>query len=63
MITPDGNLQFDESFSLEQIFYEWIDYLIHIGQIQRENVNWKLLTEAIVELEIREYVKSGRKLH
>ena len=52
-----------ETFSLEKIFNDWIEYLIGIGQIKRENINYKLLTEAIVELEKEAYVKSGRKLH
>ena len=34
---------------LEKIFQEWIDYLIDIGRVKRESVNWKLLQEAIVE--------------
>jgi len=63
MILTNGHLEVEEPYSLEQIFHEWIEYLVNIGQIKKENVNWKLLTEAIVELEIREYVNSGRKLH
>jgi len=63
MIAINGHLEADQTYSLEQIFHEWIDYLINIGQIKKENVNWKMLTEAIAELEIREYVNSGRKLH
>ena len=53
----------NQGYSLEQIFYEWIDYLIDIGQVKRENVNWKLLNEAIVELEYKGYINAGRKLH
>lgn len=53
----------NQGYSLEQIFYEWIDYLIDIGQVKRENVNWKLLNEAIVELEYRGYINAGRKVH
>ena len=53
----------NQGYSLEQIFYEWIDYLIDIGQVKRENVNWKLLNEAIVELEYRAYINAGRKVH
>jgi len=49
--------------SLEQIFQEWIDYLIDVGKVKRENVNWKLLQEAIVELELQGYLNAGRKLH
>ena len=39
----------EEMFTLEKIFQEWIDYLIDIGKVKRESVNWKLLQEAIVE--------------
>ena len=53
----------NQGYSLEKIFYEWIDYLIDIGQVKRENVNWKLLNEAIVELEYRAYINAGRKVH
>ena len=63
MILRNGNLEVEEMYSLEQIFHEWIDYLIDIGRVKRENVNWKLLQEAILEMEIRAYVDSGRKLH
>ena len=38
----------EEMFTLEKIFQEWIDYLIDIGKVKRESVNWKLLQEAIV---------------
>ena len=53
----------EEMFTLEKIFQEWIDYLIDIGKGKRESVNWKLLQEAIVEMELQAYVDSGRKLH
>jgi|TARA_X000001382_G_scaffold33360_1_gene21936 hypothetical protein len=53
----------EEMFTLEKIFQEWIDYLIDIGRVKRESVNWKLLQEAIVEMELQAYVDSGRKLH
>jgi|TARA_R110002096_G_scaffold409950_1_gene609449 hypothetical protein len=53
----------NQEYSLEQIFHEWIDYLIDIGRVKRENVNWKLLNEAIVELEYKGYINAGRKLH
>jgi|TARA_R110002020_G_scaffold336158_2_gene551303 hypothetical protein len=53
----------EEMFTLEKIFQEWIDYLIDIGKVKRESVNWKLLQEAIVEMELQAYVDSGRKLH
>ena len=52
-----------DSATLEQIFNDWIEYLIYIGQIKRENINYKMLNQAIVELEKEQYVKSGRKLH
>jgi hypothetical protein len=51
------------SQSLERIFYEWIDFLIQTGQVKKENINYKLLTQAIVELELRAYLDSGGKLH
>ena len=53
----------EEMFTLEKIFQEWIDYLIDIGRVKRESVNWKLLQEATVEMELQAYVDSGRKLH
>jgi len=49
--------------SMEQIFQEWIEYLIDIGQVRKENVNWKLLSQAITELELQAYINAGRKLH
>ena len=49
----------EEMFTLEKIFQEWIDYLIDIGKVKRESVNWKLLQEAIVEMELQAYVDSG----
>ena len=48
---------------LEQIFHEWINYLIQTGQVRRENINYKLLTQAIAELELESYINSGRKIH
>ena len=53
----------EPTISLEQIFHEWIDYLIDVGKVKRENINWKLLQEAIVELELQGYLNAGRKLH
>jgi|TARA_R100000742_G_C4203140_1_gene31657 hypothetical protein len=53
----------EPTISLEQIFQEWIDYLIDVGKVKRENINWKLLQEAIVELELQGYLNAGRKLH
>ena len=53
----------NSSQSLQQIFHEWIDFLIQTGQVKRENVNYKLLTQAIVELELQAYLDNGRKLH
>ena len=51
------------SQSLEQIFHEWIDFLIQTGQVKKENFNYKLLTQAIVELELQTYLNRGGKLH
>ncbi len=52
-----------DPLSLEQIFHEWIDYLIDRGHVRKENVNWILLTQAITELELQAYINAGRKLH
>jgi hypothetical protein len=51
------------SHSLQQIFHDWIDFLIQTGQVKRENINYKLLTQAIVELELQTYLDRGGKLH
>ena len=51
------------SQSLERIFHEWIDFLIQTGQVRKENINYKLLTQAIVELELQAYLNNGGKLH
>ena len=51
------------SQTLEQIFYDWIDFLVQSGQVKRENINYKLLTQAIVELELQAYLDRGGKLH
>jgi len=57
------SLREQNPLSLEQIFQEWIEYLIDIGQVRKENVNWKLLSQAITELELQAYINAGRKLH
>tara|TARA_R100000656_G_scaffold123813_1_gene100802 strand:- start:395 stop:589 length:195 start_codon:yes stop_codon:yes gene_type:complete len=51
------------SQTLEQIFHDWIDFLVQTGQVKRENINYKLLTQAIVELELQAYLDRGGKLH
>jgi|TARA_Y100000296_G_C5160126_1_gene251336 hypothetical protein len=51
------------SQTLEQIFHDWIDFLVQSGQVKRENINYKLLTQAIVELELQAYLDRGGKLH
>ena len=57
------SLREQNPLSLEQIFQEWIEYLIDIGHVRKENVNWKLLSQAITELELQAYINAGRKLH
>ena len=52
-----------DPLSLEQIFHEWIEYLIDTGHVRKENINWKLLTQAITELELKAYINAGRKFH
>jgi len=52
-----------DPLSLEQIFHEWIKYLIDTGHVRKENINWKLLSQAITELELQAYINAGRKLH
>ena len=57
------SLREQNPLSLEQIFQEWIEYLIDIGHVRKENINWTLLTRAITELELQAYINAGRKLH
>tara|TARA_R100000951_G_scaffold102147_2_gene94092 strand:+ start:438 stop:617 length:180 start_codon:yes stop_codon:yes gene_type:complete len=57
------SLREQNPLSLEQIFQEWIEYLIDTGHVRKENINWKLLTQAITELELKAYINAGRKLH
>lgn len=49
--------------SLEEIFHDWIEYLVNEGHVRKENINWNLLKQAIVEMEYQSYCSSGRKTH